>query len=145
MTFDVSNACAGMLTGVTILNNWIRQGIVENGLVVSGEYISQLGLNAAHHIRTIVGEKLACLTLGDAGAALCSDVPMRARARSASPASTTIADTAGCAWPIRRAGTRRRTVHRLQGDSADRDFGYAAAVREVSRRRASPIPTTSTT
>src|SRR5215208_5385084 len=24
MTFDVSNACAGMLTGVTILNNWIR-------------------------------------------------------------------------------------------------------------------------
>jgi 3-oxoacyl-[acyl-carrier-protein] synthase-3 len=36
MTFDVSNACAGMLTGVTILNNWIRQGIVERGLVVSG-------------------------------------------------------------------------------------------------------------
>ncbi len=25
MTFDVSNACAGMLTGVTVLNNWIRQ------------------------------------------------------------------------------------------------------------------------
>ena len=47
MTFDVSNACAGMLTGVTILNNWIRQGIVERGLVVSGEYISPLGRNAA--------------------------------------------------------------------------------------------------
>jgi len=43
MTFDVSNACAGMLTGVTILNNWIRQGIVRRGLVVSGEYISTLG------------------------------------------------------------------------------------------------------
>ena len=70
MTFDVSNACAGMLTGVTILNNWIRQGIVENGLVVSGEYISQLGLNAARHIRTIMSKELACLTLGDAGAAL---------------------------------------------------------------------------
>ena len=40
MTFDLSNACAGMLTGVTVLNNWIRQGIVERGLVVSGEYIS---------------------------------------------------------------------------------------------------------
>jgi len=25
MTFDLSNACAGMLTGVTVLNNWIRQ------------------------------------------------------------------------------------------------------------------------
>jgi 3-oxoacyl-[acyl-carrier-protein] synthase-3 len=48
MTFDVSNACAGMLTGVTVLNNWIRQGIVERGLVVSGEYISQLGRDLGH-------------------------------------------------------------------------------------------------
>jgi 3-oxoacyl-[acyl-carrier-protein] synthase-3 len=70
MTFDVSNACAGMLTGVTILNNWIRQGMVERGLVVSGEYISPLGRNAARHIRTIMSKELACLTLGDAGAAL---------------------------------------------------------------------------
>ena len=70
MTFDVSNACAGMLTGVTILNNWIRQGIVRRGLVVSGEYISSLSRNAARHIRTIMSKELACLTLGDAGAAL---------------------------------------------------------------------------
>lgn len=70
MTFDLSNACAGMLTGVTVLNNWIRQGVVRRGLVVSGEYISQLGRNAARHIRTIMSKELACLTLGDAGAAL---------------------------------------------------------------------------
>ena len=70
MTFDLSNACAGMLTGVTVLNNWIRQGTVERGLVVSGEYISQLGQNAARHIRNIMSKELACLTLGDAGAAL---------------------------------------------------------------------------
>ncbi len=70
MTFDLSNACAGMLTGVTVLNNWIRQGTVHRGLVVSGEYISQLGQNAARHIRTIMSKELACLTLGDAGAAL---------------------------------------------------------------------------
>lgn len=70
MTFDVSNACAGMLTGVTVLNNWIRQGAIERGLVVSGEYISQLGLNAAQHIRNIMSKELASLTLGDAGAAL---------------------------------------------------------------------------
>lgn len=70
MTFDLSNACAGMLTGVTVLNNWIRQGMVERGLVVSGEYISQLGHNAARHIRSILSKELACLTLGDAGAAL---------------------------------------------------------------------------
>jgi 3-oxoacyl-[acyl-carrier-protein] synthase-3 len=70
MTFDVSNACAGMLTGVTIANNWIRQGTIERALVVSGEYISQLGQNAARHIRNIMSKELASLTLGDAGAAL---------------------------------------------------------------------------
>jgi 3-oxoacyl-[acyl-carrier-protein] synthase-3 len=92
MTFDVSNACAGMLTGVTILNDWIRQGVVERGLVVSGEYISQLGRNAARHIRTILSKELACLTLGDAGAALLLE-----RAPAGSPGIsvagfTTVAD-----------------------------------------------------
>jgi 3-oxoacyl-[acyl-carrier-protein] synthase III len=70
MTFDLSNACAGMLSGVTVANNWIRQGTVERVLVVSGEYISQLGQNAARHIRSIMSKELASLTLGDAGAAL---------------------------------------------------------------------------
>ncbi len=70
MTFDLSNACAGMLSGVTVLNNWIRQGSVRRGLVVSGEYISQLGWNAARHVRNIISKELASLTLGDAGAAL---------------------------------------------------------------------------
>jgi 3-oxoacyl-[acyl-carrier-protein] synthase III len=70
MTFDISNACAGMLTGVFILNNWIRQGTIRRGMVVSGEYISPLGRNAAAHIRNIMSRELASLTLGDAGAAL---------------------------------------------------------------------------
>jgi len=70
MTFDLSNACAGMLSGVTVANNWIRQGTIERALIVSGEYISQLGNNAARHIRTIMSKELASLTLGDAGAAL---------------------------------------------------------------------------
>lgn len=70
MSFDLSNACAGMLSGVTVANNWIRQGLIERALVVSGEYISQLGQNAARHIRTIMSKELASLTLGDAGAAL---------------------------------------------------------------------------
>jgi 3-oxoacyl-[acyl-carrier-protein] synthase-3 len=70
ITFDVSNACAGMLTGVLILNNWIRRGAITRGMVVSGEYISQLGRNAAAHIRSVMSRELASLTLGDAGAAL---------------------------------------------------------------------------
>ena len=70
MTFDISNVCAGMLTGVTVLNDWIRQGIVQRGLVVSGEYMSQLGQNAARHVRNIMSKELACLTLPPKGPAL---------------------------------------------------------------------------
>ena len=92
MTFDVSNACAGMLTGVTILNNWIRQGMVERGLVVSGEYISQLGHNAARHIRTIMSKELASLTLGDAGAALVLERAPAGSAGIVLAGFTTVAD-----------------------------------------------------
>lgn len=92
MTFDVSNACAGMLTGVTILNNWIRQGIVERGLVVSGEYISQLSHNAARHIRNIMSKELACLTLGDAGAALLLERAPAGSAGISLAGFTTVAD-----------------------------------------------------
>ena len=101
MTFDVSNACAGMLTGVTVANNWIRQGTIERALVVSGEYISQLGQNAARHIRNIMSKELASLTLGDAGAALllerapAGSEGIRLRALRRSPT------TAGCALRIR--------------------------------------------
>ena len=69
MSFDLSNACAGMMTGVFILNDLIRQGRARRGMVVSGEYISQLGRNAAQEIRTMMSDQLASLTLGDAGAA----------------------------------------------------------------------------
>jgi 3-oxoacyl-[acyl-carrier-protein] synthase III len=92
MTFDVSNACAGMLTGVTILNNWIRQGVVERGLVVSGEYISQLSHNAARHIRNIMSKELACLTLGDAGAALLLERAPAGSAGISLAGFTTVAD-----------------------------------------------------
>jgi 3-oxoacyl-[acyl-carrier-protein] synthase-3 len=101
MTFDISNACAGMLTGVTVLNNWIRQGVVERGLVVSGEYISPLGRNAARHIRTIMSKELACLTLGDAGAALLLERAGEGPGVISLAGFTTIADHSRLclAWP----------------------------------------------
>src|SRR5271168_1107497 len=92
MTFDISNACAGMLTGVTVLNNWIRQGTVRRGLVVSGEYISQLGQNAARHVRNIMSKELACLTLGDAGAALLLERAPAGSAGISLAGFTTVAD-----------------------------------------------------
>ena len=70
VTFDLANACAGMLTGVFVLANQIRRGEVRRGMVVSGEYISRLGVNAAAHVRSVLSRELASLTLGDAGAAV---------------------------------------------------------------------------
>jgi len=71
--FDLSNACAGMLTGTFVLNDWIRRGQIRTGMVVSGEDISPLARNAARHIRHILSKELASLTLGDAGAAAIVD------------------------------------------------------------------------
>ena len=120
ITFDVGNACAGMLTGVFILNDWIRSGFVERGLVVSGEYISQLGTNAARHIRHILSRELASLTLGDAGAALLLE-----RAPEGAPGIdvagfTTVADHSRLclAYPAKhepgaRMFTKARAIHRV--------------------------------
>jgi 3-oxoacyl-[acyl-carrier-protein] synthase III len=69
VSFDISNACAGMMTGVFLLNDFIRQGRIRRGMVVSGEYISELGRNAAEQVRDVMSDQLASLTLGDAGAA----------------------------------------------------------------------------
>jgi 3-oxoacyl-[acyl-carrier-protein] synthase-3 len=69
-SFDLSNACAGMLSGVFILHDFIRRGVIRCGMAVSGEYISSLGRNAARQIRWILSRQLASLTLGDAGAAV---------------------------------------------------------------------------
>jgi 3-oxoacyl-[acyl-carrier-protein] synthase III len=70
MSFDISNACAGMLTGVFILQDFIARGEISCGMVVSGEYISHLSWNAARQIRSLFSKQLASLTLGDAGAAV---------------------------------------------------------------------------
>jgi 3-oxoacyl-[acyl-carrier-protein] synthase III len=69
VSFDISNACAGMMTGVFLINDFIRQGRIRRGMVVSGEYISELGSNAAQEVRDVMSDQLASLTLGDAGAA----------------------------------------------------------------------------
>ena len=70
VSFDLSNACAGMLTGTFILQDLIRRGEIKCGMVVSGESISHLGRNAAKQIRFLFSKQLASLTLGDAGAAV---------------------------------------------------------------------------
>jgi len=71
--FDVVNACAGMFTGVFLMSNFIKAGIVKCGLVVSGEFITPLTESAKKEIRHSFDGQLASLTLGDCGAALILD------------------------------------------------------------------------
>jgi 3-oxoacyl-[acyl-carrier-protein] synthase-3 len=124
ISFDLSNACAGMLTGVFVLNDYIRRGEIERGMVVSGESISQLGQNAARQIRGIVSRQLASLTLGDAGAAVIVE---RARAGSvgiSTAAFTTLAKHSRlCLGYPSRVGpgasmfTKARTIHKVAIDN----------------------------
>jgi len=67
--FDISNACAGMLSAFHVASDFIERGVVENCLVVSGEYISSLSHNAIKQIHSPDSPQIASLTLGDAGGA----------------------------------------------------------------------------
>ncbi|ORV58912.1 non-ribosomal peptide synthetase [Mycobacterium europaeum] len=70
LAFDIGNACAGMFTGITVADAFLQTGLARNALVVSGEYISHLTETAQQEIEGPMDPRLACLTLGDAGAAV---------------------------------------------------------------------------
>jgi 3-oxoacyl-[acyl-carrier-protein] synthase-3 len=141
VTFDVSNACAGTLTGVFVANNWVRLGQARRVLVVSGEYISQLGVNAARHVRSILSREMASLTLGDAGVAVLIERAEDGEAGIGMTGFTTVADHSRLclAWPARhepgaRMFTKAKAIHdvaiadtpvllREALDTADLDLG----------------------
>lgn len=70
LVFDIANACAGMFTAINIVDAFLKIGLIRCGMVVSGEYISHLTLTAQKEIKGPLDPRLACLTLGDAGAAV---------------------------------------------------------------------------
>ncbi|HXA13837.1 MAG TPA: 3-oxoacyl-[acyl-carrier-protein] synthase III C-terminal domain-containing protein [Opitutaceae bacterium] len=70
IAFDVMNACPGMFTGIAIADAALKAGQVRRAMVVSGEYISHLIQTAQKEINSFMDSRLACLTVGDAGAAL---------------------------------------------------------------------------
>lgn len=70
LTFDITNACAGMFTGIYIVDAMLKTGAIKRGLVASGEYITHLTETAQREIENFMDARLACLTLGDAGAAV---------------------------------------------------------------------------
>ena len=70
LAFDLSNACAGVFTAIMAVDELIRRGDVRRALVVSGEYITHLTATAQRELDGLHDERLACLTLGDAGVCL---------------------------------------------------------------------------
>ena len=71
--FDISNACAGMMTGVHLLDRMIRAGVVKNGMVVSGECITPITDTAVQEIDEPLDPQFGSLTVGDSGAAVILD------------------------------------------------------------------------
>ena len=134
VNFDLSNACAGMLTGVFVLQDLITRGEISCGMVVSGEYISHLSWNAAQQIRSLFSKQLASLTLGDAGAAVIVErAPSGSghrrhrlhHPRRAQPAVPRLPQH-------RRPG--RSDVHQIQEAAQGGDRGHGAAGRRGDRR-----------
>src|SRR5262249_51814538 len=70
LAFDLSNACAGMFTAIAVTDAYLKLGLIRRGMVVSGEYITHLTQTAQKEIHGLLDARLACLTLGDAGAAV---------------------------------------------------------------------------
>ncbi|GCE05927.1 non-ribosomal peptide synthetase [Dictyobacter aurantiacus] len=70
IVLDVSNACTGLFTAAYVVDAFIRTGLIRRGMAVSGEYISHLSLTAQKEIENFMDSRLACLTVGDGGAAL---------------------------------------------------------------------------
>jgi amino acid adenylation domain-containing protein len=70
LAFDVTNACAGMFTGISVADAFLQTGLVRRAMVVSGEYITHLTETAQKEIQGPTDARLACLTVGDAGAAV---------------------------------------------------------------------------
>lgn len=71
--FDVSNACTGLFTAAYIADSFLKTGLARRALVVSGEYITHIARTAQLEIENYMDSRLACLTVGDGGAALILD------------------------------------------------------------------------
>ena len=68
-TFDVSNACAGMVTALMIAESRIRSGKVDYAMVISGEFITPIIDEAKRRNLYLTPRAIASLTVGDGSAA----------------------------------------------------------------------------
>jgi amino acid adenylation domain-containing protein len=70
IAFDVTNACGGMFTAIWMADAFLQLGLMRRALVVSGEYITGITKSAQIEINGFLDSRIACLTVGDAGAAV---------------------------------------------------------------------------
>lgn len=70
LVFDISNACPGMFTAILLVDAFLKTGAARCAMVVSGEHITHLTRTAQKEIRSFMDPRLACLTVGDSGAAM---------------------------------------------------------------------------
>ena len=70
LTFDISNACAGLFTAIKVAKVLMDTSVVGKTLIVCGEYITHLTRSAQKEIEDWKDPLFACLTLGDSGLAL---------------------------------------------------------------------------
>ncbi len=73
INFDITNACAGMLSAIYVMESFIKSGAIKCGMVVSGQFNSPLVDTSKLEIRHSFYIQLAALTLGDCGAAIILD------------------------------------------------------------------------
>ncbi|QBD78790.1 amino acid adenylation domain-containing protein [Ktedonosporobacter rubrisoli] len=70
IVFDLDNACTGLFTAIDIIDAFLKAGLIRRGLAVSGEYITHLIDTAQKELEGFMDSRMACLTVGDAGAAV---------------------------------------------------------------------------
>ena len=70
LALDISNGCAGMFTAISVADSLIKSGLIRVALIVSGEHITDLMKTAQKEASGYADPRFACLTLGDAAAAL---------------------------------------------------------------------------
>ncbi|HEY0797268.1 MAG TPA: 3-oxoacyl-[acyl-carrier-protein] synthase III C-terminal domain-containing protein [Acidisarcina sp.] len=70
LALDISNGCAGMFTAISIADSLIKSGLIRTALIVSGEHITDLLKTAQKETTGYTDSRFACLTLGDAAAAV---------------------------------------------------------------------------
>ena len=71
---DVSNACQGIISGMTVADSLIATGSIETALICSGEKASKVVKQFMHKIKTEPDEyfrdRFGVMTVGDAGSAV---------------------------------------------------------------------------